>query len=186
MRVETKSYLSLLALAAVWDLLFTFPPILIHFGINADIIYKFFSPVCDQIDARSFHIFGYKLAVCSRCASIYYGFTFGLVIYPLFRSMKEVTIPNLLYIMVPLAALGADWAVDYTSLARNTFVTRSITGGVFGISIAFFVLPAIIELMREFSNQNNVGGSGTIVGIQDREITLKVAEESERSLRHER
>jgi len=37
-----KSYLLLLALTLIYDLLFTLPPILLHFGIDADLIYKCF------------------------------------------------------------------------------------------------------------------------------------------------
>ncbi len=186
MKVETKSYLTLLGLALLWDLLFTFPPILIHFGINADIIYRFFSPVCDQLDARSFHIFGYKLAVCSRCASIYYGFTLALAVYPLIRSLKEARLPRLFYLAVPLAAMCVDWGLDYTDLGRNTFVSRSITGGVFGISSAFFVLPAFIGLIREFSRRNDTIDEGMLVKLQEVGQSSQPSAKSERSIKNER
>jgi len=153
LRTETKSYLILLFLALVYDLLFTFPPILLHLGINADLLYRFFSPVCDQLDSRSFHIFGYKLAVCSRCASIYYGFTFGLILYPFFRPMRNIEIPKLIFFAIPLIALVADFSLDYTTIARNTFLSRSITGGVLGISLAFFVVPVWISLLKEFKTK---------------------------------
>ena len=153
MKSETKSYLVLLALALVYDLLFTFPPILMHLGINADLLYTFFKPVCHQIDARSFHIFGYKLAVCSRCASIYYGFTFGIILYPFFRPLQHVEIPNLIFLVIPLIALIADFSLDYTSAVRNTFMSRSITGSILGISLAFYAAPVWISLLKEFKTK---------------------------------
>ncbi len=155
----TKSYLLILALAVIYDILFTLPPILLHFGISADLIYKFFQPVCHQMDARSFHFFGYKLAVCSRCASIYYGLTFGIAIYPFFKSLKNVEIPDLIYIVIPLAGLAADFSVNFLGIAQNTFVTRSITGGFLGVATAFFFVPVWISLMKEFSRRDSFGDS---------------------------
>lgn len=149
MKTEHKSYLVLLVLALIWDTLFTFPPILLHFGINANIFYRFFEPICDQLDFRSFHIFGYKLAVCSRCASIYYGATLGIIMYPFFRSLEDVRIPHLAFAAVPLAAMVADFSVNYLGIGYNTFLSRSITGGIFGISISFFIVPVWISLIRE-------------------------------------
>ncbi len=156
MRVETKSYIFLVLLALVYDLMFTFPPILLHFGINADILYRFFRPVCDQLDSRSFHIFGYKLAVCSRCASIYYGATLGIIVYPLFKSLREAEIPNILFAAIPLAAMVVDFAENYAGIGHNTFLSRSITGGAFGISLAFFVVPVWISLFRELKSKRLV------------------------------
>ncbi len=153
---ERKSYLLLLVLALVYDLMFTFPPILLHFGISADLLYRFFRPVCDQMDSRSFHIFGYKLAVCSRCASIYYGATLGIAVYPFIRSLRNIEIPNLWFLSVPLAAMVADFSFDYTSIARNTFLSRSITGGVFGLSLAFFIVPVWVSLFRELRTKRLV------------------------------
>lgn len=149
MKDERRNYLLLLVLALVFDTLFTCPPILLHFGISADVIYRFFSPICDQLSSRSFHIFGYKLAVCSRCASIYYGGTLGIIAYPFFRSVKNVQIPNLLYLAIPLIAMIADFSVNYLGLGHNTFVSRSITGGAFGLSLSFFLVPVWISLLRE-------------------------------------
>ena len=150
----TKSYLLLLALALIYDLLFTLPPILLHYGFNADLVYRFFRPVCHQMDARSFHIFGYKLAVCSRCAWIYYGLTIGIASYPFFRSLNNVKIPNLTYIMIPLACLAVDFIVNFIGIARNTFLSRSISGGFVGVSTAFFLVPVWISLMKELNRKS--------------------------------
>lgn len=153
MKEDQKSYIVLLVLALIYDTLFTFPPILLHFGINADIIYRFFHPICDQLDSRSFHIFGYKLAVCSRCASIYYGATLGIIAYPFIRPLRDARIPKLMYLAIPLAAMVADFSVNYLGIGHNTFVSRSITGGAFGISLAFFIVPVWISLIREFKTK---------------------------------
>jgi len=172
-RSATKCYFLLLAFAISFDSLFTLPPILIHFGINADLFYKFFQPVCHQMDARSFHIFGYKLGVCSRCASIYYGLTLGIFVYPLFKRLENVSMPRTIYIAIPLVALVVDFSVNFVNIAQNTFVSRSITGGLLGISTAFFFVPVWISLLKEFSEgmpstKNNPSRPSLIMSHSDR------------------
>lgn len=150
MKTETKSYLTLLGLALVYDLIFTLPPILSRLGIDANLVYRFFQPVCHQIDARSFHLFGYKLAVCSRCASIYYGMTLGIILYPFFRSLQRTDMANPIFFVIPLVALISDFTLEYVSPIHNTFLSRSITGGALGISTAFFLVPIWVSLLKEF------------------------------------
>ncbi len=154
-------YLLILFLSVTYDLLFTLPPILLHFGIRADLIYRFFQPVCHQMDSRSFHIFGYKLAVCSRCASIYYGFTLGIILYPLFEPLSNVEIPGLRFFLIPLFALVVDFSLNCLSPMQNTFVSRAITGAVFGISAAFFLVPVWISLMIEFATARDRADKNT-------------------------
>ncbi len=153
MKDERKSYLLLLVFALVYDALFTCPPILMHFGISADIIYRFFSPVCDQLSSRSFHLFGYKLAVCSRCASIYYGGTLGIIGYPFFRTLRNAQIPSPFYLAIPFLAMVADFSVNYLGIGHNTFVSRAITGALFGISLSFFLVPVWISLLRDLKTR---------------------------------
>ncbi len=156
MKEETKYFLIFLSLILVYDLLFTLPPVLLHFGLSADLIYRFFQPVCDQLDSRSFHIFGYKLAVCSRCASIYYGAALGTIIYPLFRPLRDTRLPNPLLAGVPLAAMIADFSINYIGIGHNTFLSRSITGGVFGLSLAFFIVPVWIAFIKEMKTKRRL------------------------------
>ncbi len=104
------------------------------------------------MDERSFHIFGYKLAVCSRCTAIYYGVTLGIVLYPLFKSLNNVEIPGLIFLIIPTIALVVDFSVNYLNIAQNNFVSRSITGGALGISTSFFLVPIWISLTKEFAS----------------------------------
>lgn len=149
MKPATKSYFILLAIVVIYDLLFTLPPFLLHYGFSANLLYRFFQPVCHQMDSRSFHIFGYKLAVCSRCSAIYYGLTIGILVFPIFRSLKNVSMPGLIFIIVPVFLLIIDFSMNFLNLGQNTFVSRSVTGGLVGLSTAFFLVPVWISLFRE-------------------------------------
>ena len=152
---EHGGYFLLLLLVLAYDFLFTLPPILLRFGLGADLIYKFFQPVCHQMDARSFHLFGYKLAVCSRCASIYYGLTIGIASYPFFKSLRDASIPKFIYILIPGVALALDFSVNFTGIAQNSFTSRAVTGGFLGVSIAYFIVPAWLSLLKELKTNLN-------------------------------
>jgi len=65
----------------------------------AEIVYAFFSPLCHQIDSRSFHINGVKLAVCSRCSLIYSGAFLGVILFPFVYKRNVVKKGNLLLIV---------------------------------------------------------------------------------------
>ena len=43
----------------------------------------------------------------------------------------------------------ADFSLNYLGIGHNTFLSRSITGGLFGISLSFFIVPVWISLIRE-------------------------------------
>ena len=152
-RAEVASYSTLLGLVFLFDLLFTLPPFLTHTGFNPDLLYRFFQPVCHQMDSRSFHIFGYKLAVCSRCASIYYGLTLGIIMYPLFRPLEKIEVPSFMYLSIPLLFLAADFALNFVTPIHNTFASRAVTGGLLGVSTSFFLVPIWVALLKEFKTR---------------------------------
>ncbi len=64
--------------------------------------------------------------------------------------------PGMLYIIVPMFFLVIDFGIDYLNFGRNTFVSRSVTGGLLGVSTAFFIVPIWISLMAEFRENRNV------------------------------
>ncbi len=55
----------------------------------SSLLYRFFDPVCHQIDGRSFHLLGFPLAVCSRCSSVYLAFLAGALLYPLIYDIDQ-------------------------------------------------------------------------------------------------
>lgn len=78
-RREKVAYLFVLFFIVGFNFLIFSPVVLIQLGMKdaAGLVYLFFKPICHQIDSRSFHIYGVKLAVCSRCSLIYLGVLFG-------------------------------------------------------------------------------------------------------------
>jgi uncharacterized membrane protein len=109
-------------------------------------IYKTFSFVCHQIPERSFHLLGYKFAVCSRCTGIYSGLAIAVLIYPLARSFRDTQTPSLVWLFVATAPLAIDWSVGYFSIWQNNHASRFATGFLLGAVAVFYILPGLIEL----------------------------------------
>jgi len=114
-------------------------------------IYRAFSFVCHQIPDRSFHLAGYKFAVCSRCTGIYSGLALATLSYPLVRSLKQPVTPNLIWLFVAVAPLAIDWSLGYFSVWQNNHVSRFSTGALFGATAVFYILPGLIELSYRLS-----------------------------------
>jgi len=115
-------------------------------------IYYFFSPVCHQYDERSFHIFGYKLAVCSRCVSVYLGFLAGVFVYPIKHKLTNTELPSLWHLLIPSVILGLDVFFDVFGFLKNSYWTRSITGVYIGLILPFFLLPGFIKFFSDSAN----------------------------------
>jgi uncharacterized membrane protein len=111
----------------------------------ASTLYRFFDPVCHQIDDRSFHLFGSPLAVCSRCASIYFAFLAGTLAYPLIRGIRRTGMPSRALLLVALLPMLFDAAAGFFGLHQITLLTRTFTGALFGLLLPLFVIPAAIE-----------------------------------------
>jgi uncharacterized membrane protein len=107
-------------------------------------VYSFYSMICHQIDARSFHLFGIKFAVCARCTGIYAGFLAGAIL-SLFGP-KEHSRPDLWWV-VGLIPMVADVVLDITGLHQSSIFFRVTTGGFFGIVAALLIFPLLTEAL---------------------------------------
>jgi uncharacterized membrane protein len=108
-------------------------------------IYKTFSFVCHQIPERSFHIAGYKFAVCSRCTGIYSGFALAALTYPLMRSWKQIETPSLVWLLLAAIPLAVDFSLGYFSIWQNNHASRFATGALFGSASVFYILLGLID-----------------------------------------
>jgi len=109
-------------------------------------IYKTFSFVCHQIPERSFHLAGYKFAVCSRCTGLYSGFALAVLIYPIVRSLRRVETPGIVWLFLAAVPLVIDFSLGYFSIWQNTHASRFATGALLGSVAVFYILPGLIEL----------------------------------------
>lgn len=132
-------------------------PLLMNGGnssaIAGKLLYQLYRPICHQIPERSFFLEGFPLGVCERCSAIYFAFLCGTILYPLFRSLRNMHLPRrwLLIVAVIPMLIDATW---FGPLLYNvTAGTRVLTGGFFGLVLPFFILPIAIESTTVHAHQ---------------------------------
>jgi uncharacterized membrane protein len=133
----------------------------------AGLVYRAFHPICHQLPERSFHVFGEKLAVCSRCSAIYFAFLIGVFAYPFIHRPKnaaqQYATPSRIVLLIALLPMVIDVGLDFLSIHESGFVTRTITGALFGIVIPFFVVPAAIEGVEQIAASKRIPISTTTI-----------------------
>ena len=112
----------------------------------APLIYSCFSTVCHQIPFRSFHLFGFPLAVCARCLGIYAGFLGGLVLYPFQRGFSSVRLPKPAFFLIVSAPIALDAIASRLGFWPGSNIFRFATGFLWGSILPFYFLTGLGEL----------------------------------------
>jgi len=110
-------------------------------------LYEFFSRVCHQIDARSFHLAGHKCAVCARCAAIYCSFLFGVLVFPRLSATRLAAIPMSVLLPFSLMPMGIDVLLATLGIHESNDVTRVTTGFIFGLVLSLALTVELEELI---------------------------------------
>jgi uncharacterized membrane protein len=144
-----KTYGFILGGTILWCALVVLAPALAAWEMApagpSSIFYRLFDPICHQLDTRSFHLFGFPFAVCSRCTSIYFAFLAGTLLYPLIYDLRRPTLPPRVLMVVALVPMVFDAGAGFLGLYEDTFLIRTVTGALFGLVLPLFVVPAAIE-----------------------------------------
>jgi uncharacterized membrane protein len=121
--------------------------------IEASPIYTFFSYLCHQQPDRSLHVAGGPMAVCSRCFGIYLGLLIGVAAYPLWRGIDETEPVSRFWLFAALIPITIDWSLTMFGIWENTHATRLITGLILGFACATFIVPAIVDIVRNLTSR---------------------------------
>src|SRR5438067_1800489 len=119
----------------------------------SDPLYRFFSYICHQISARSFHVEGEQFAVCSRCFGVYFGLFAGFMIYPLWRRIDEIEPLPRFWLFLSLVPISVDWSLTVFGIWENTHLSRFVTGMILGVACATFMIPALVEITRNMTRR---------------------------------
>jgi uncharacterized membrane protein len=138
------------AVVAVWLGAIIAAPLLASSNVSAA-IYTFFSYICHQITDRSLHVAGHQLAVCSRCFGVYVGLLAGTVAYPLWRPIDEVEPIPRFWLFLSLVPISIDWSLTIFGIWENTHLSRFVTGMILGATCATYIVPALVEIVRNLS-----------------------------------
>jgi len=104
-------------------------------------VYYAFSTSCHQLDERSLHIFGFKFAVCARCAGVYFGALISMLIYPKFKRIDDAKMPSYRIIALLATPLALDSLTQLLGFRESTNSLRLATGLLLGAAIPLYLLP---------------------------------------------
>jgi uncharacterized membrane protein len=147
-----RVWIATIGAVLLWVGLIVAAPLLSTTGA-ASSIYTFFSYICHQIPDRSLHIDGHQMAVCSRCFGVYFGLLAGLVAYPLWRSIDEIDPIPRVWLFLSLIPITIDWSLTVFGIWENTHISRFITGLILGAACATYIVPALVEIVRNTSGR---------------------------------
>ena len=159
MRAPQVTYAIILLGAILWCAGFLLAPLFILSSGPlvpvGEFLYQVFRPICHQIDHRTFHILGIPLAVCSRCSSIYAAFLVSVILYPFFRQVQTTSTPPRWLLAVAISPMLLDVAGGMLGISPTTFVTRAVSGAIFGGVIPFYIIPAAVEAAVQISSPSS-------------------------------
>jgi len=118
-------------------------------GPVGEFLYTFFHRVCHQVDDRSLHIDGRPLAVCARCASIYFGFFAATLAYLFLKRFARVASSSRWLLLLGALPMVLDVGVGLIGIHEVSNASRIVTGGLFGLASSFVLIPLIIEAVGQ-------------------------------------
>ena len=113
-------------------------------GLNI-FAYLIFAPICHQIPARSFFLFGHPLAVCGRCLGIYFGFLGGMGLYALRRGFSDTVLPRIRIFILVTSPLVFDAMGNFFHIWNTSNWIRFLTGFLWGLILPFYFITGVSD-----------------------------------------
>jgi uncharacterized membrane protein len=157
-------------------------PVLMEAGYErlGNAIHTLFYVTCHQLPERSYFLFGpqwiysraellaltgepvslrfvgnqavgYKMAVCQRDTAIYGGwFLWGLLFGLVRDRLKPISVRTFILLLVPMAVDGGGQLVGLWS---STWLTRLVTGLLFGLAVVLLAYPYLEQGMADMARE---------------------------------
>lgn len=146
MQPSKRIQLVILLLAGLWSGGILVAPLLSADGSPfGSLLYSFYAPVCHQLDHRSFHLDGEKLAVCVRCSAIYFSFFVSTLAFVMLRRTLTHAVPTKPWILLAIAPIAVDAILSLLTGYESTTASRVATGALFGLMMPWYVVPLFTE-----------------------------------------
>jgi len=98
---------------------------------------------CAQTPSHSIFIGGYQMCLCSRCLAIYSSVLLGGLLLALVRGQRDVIALNWRFWLLAMVPMGLDGGTQLFGLRESNLALRLLTGCLFGLATAWFMLPQI-------------------------------------------
>lgn len=105
-------------------------------------VYRLF---CGQVPSHSFYIAGYQMCLCSRCLAIYSALLVGGLILVMFRHRAVIRPISWKFWALGMLPMALDGGTQLFGYHESNVYLRLLTGAIFGLMTAWFVLPQIEE-----------------------------------------
>ncbi len=112
-------------------------------------LYAIYSPLCHQIPDRCFTLRGFPTAVCGRCLGVYIGFVAGLLIFPLIKRPRDLSLPRVLFLFLFTLPLAVDGIAGLLNLWDSPISLRFTTGFLWGTPLPFYFVPGVASAVLE-------------------------------------
>lgn len=135
-----------------WLGLIILAPYLKSKSLNLNVfVNSVFSPICHQIPSRSFFLFGYPLAVCSRCFGIYVGFLIGVLLYPFLNEFSADSMPSTRIFILTSIPIVLDTGGNFFHLWMTPNIPRFIIGLIWGLILPIYFITGIADFFLNLS-----------------------------------
>ncbi|MFC2161265.1 DUF2085 domain-containing protein [Acidobacteriota bacterium] len=139
-------YVFSLASLLIWISAIFLAPFLNYFSQKgSEFIYAVFSPVCHQISERCFFVFGFPLAVCTRCLGIYLGCFLGMILYPIIHGFSSTAVPKLKLFFLFTSPIAVDTLGNFFSIWNTTPWLRFTIGFIWGVILPFYFISGLAD-----------------------------------------
>ncbi len=115
----------------------------------SEFIYAVFSPVCHQISERSFFVFGFPLAVCTRCLGIYTGCLLGMMLYPIIQGFADTVTPKIRLFVLITSPIALDTLGNFFSVWKTTPWLRFTIGFIWGVILPFYFISGLGDAWKK-------------------------------------
>ena len=112
----------------------------------ADLLYLVFEPTCHQINSRCFIVWGYPLAVCTRCLGIDFGFLASALLYPAIRGFRRPIVPRTKLFLAVSAPIVVDTLGNLLGFWSTSDWTRFALGAAWGLFLPWYFITGVWEL----------------------------------------
>lgn len=106
-------------------------------------VFELYRYVCGQTPSHSFFVAGYQVCLCSRCLAIYSSLLVCGLLLAMFRHSANIRAIGWKWWLLGMVPMALDGGTQAFGWHESNVYLRLLTGAIFGIMTAWFVLPQI-------------------------------------------